>query len=632
MQVDAEKFANECNRTYIYFAHPWTYYADKSIFDYLQNSRHLTEPDVYEILDIDSLLEIIDEIDDDIKNFVFRCYSHLEDIPNVEWITSFEKKTECIQFGDKNTIILDFAEICNIVEIILDCQLANEDMLAKYELIRNECAKIVGKEIAFSEAYDRVVNDLIDLEELSDSKITYSIVNRNISDILFCKGHFDGAFHYCSRAAAFSHLKKGPSYLRANSLLSNINNVEILKKVLFWETGVFLAAHEAYHIELHREFDTLTCHDRYQIPSGLFKRLFDWFVMYKGEFMNDLWYRFGRSTEKRGQRIIEELYEVFSNNQKGCNIIDVFKDSILAWGKIDYNFDIMNMTDSEYEKFIEIISECYCDVMALYNLLNVKNAKSFRDVCSNITTIIRILIIQETNKIVDELMGYMYGKSNQINSMSIFRLQLFCVAITNEITFNQSDYLQKFSFHNDIDWNDPSKSFSEVNFWEPLMLGIFKFPATHKDYADFFEEIQGIIDEMHEYYYKPMIYEVFHVYEHGFICDECNSVYIKSEGIKIAEGDYETGVLVTNLPSIMLNENIFDAIKAGKYYLDRDKKVDDFGHCIIDTAPLSKIARIVRIDQLVELFKIVRKEVPKELLDNLEMVHRYESEENTYNE
>jgi len=49
------------------------------------------------------------------------------------------------------------------------------------------------------------------------------------------------------------------------------------------------------------------------------------------------------------------------------------------------------------------------------------------------------------------------------------------------------------------------------------MLGVFKFPAAHKDYADFVEEIQGIIDEMHEYYYKPMIFEIFYVYEHRFI-------------------------------------------------------------------------------------------------------------------
>lgn len=632
MQIKVEKITNECNKSYIYFAHPWTDYVDQKIWDYLQNSRHLIEPEVYKILDTDLLVSIIDEMDDDITNKVFCCFSHLEDIPNVEWVTSFEKKTECVQFGDRNTIVLDFAQICNIVQVILDCQLANEDMLAKYELIRNECAKIMGEEIAYSEAYDQAVNDLIDLEELSDFEITYSIVNRNISDILFCKGHLDGAFHYCSRAVAFKHLKKDPCYVRKDSIFSNINNIEILKMVLFRETGLFLAAHEAHHIELRRELDALAWHDRKQIPMGLFKRLFDWFVMCKGEFLNDLWHRFGRNPEKRGRKIVEDLYEAFSNNQKGCNIIDVFKESILAWGKVDYDFDIMKMTDSEYAEFIEIISECYCDIMALYNLMNVKNAESFRDVCSNITTIIRILIIQETNKIVDELIGYMYGKNDQINSLGIFRIQLFCIAIINEITSKQSEFIQKFNLHYDINWNDPSRSFSEVDSWEPLMLGIFKFPATHEDYADFIEEMQGIIDEMHEYYYKSMIYEIFHVYEHGFICDECNSVYIKSEGIKIAVGDYETGVLVTNIPSIMLNENIVDAKKAGEYYLNRDKKVDVDGNCIIDTAPLSKIARIVRCNQLVDLFRVVRTEVPKELFDNIKMVKRYENGENTYNE
>ena len=365
MQIYSEKFENECNKDYIYFAHLWSDYLDKRIFDYLQNSRHLTKPDIYMILDEDLLLEVIDIIHDSIENIVFRRCLHPEDIPNIEWITSFEKRTECVQFGDNNTIILDFAEICNIVQVILDCQLANEDVLAKYELIRNECAKSIGKEIVFSRAYTVVIENLIDLEKLSDSEITYSIVNRNISDILFCKGHIDGAFHYCSRAVSFNHLKRGSSYVRENSFFLDISNLETIKKVFFLETGMFLAAHEAHHIELRREFDTLTSHDRKRIPRGLFERLFNWFAAYSEKPLTDLWYRFGQSAEKRGQEIIEDLYKTFSNNQEACNIIDAFKDCILAWGKVDYNFNVLKMTDSEYAEFIEIISECYCDIMML---------------------------------------------------------------------------------------------------------------------------------------------------------------------------------------------------------------------------------------------------------------------------
>ena len=46
MQIYSEKFENECNKDYIYFAHLWSDYLDKRIFDYLQNSRHLTKPDI----------------------------------------------------------------------------------------------------------------------------------------------------------------------------------------------------------------------------------------------------------------------------------------------------------------------------------------------------------------------------------------------------------------------------------------------------------------------------------------------------------------------------------------------------------------------------------------------------------
>ena len=86
------------------------------------------------------------------------------------------------------------------------------------------------------------------------------------------------------------------------------------------------------------------------------------------------------------------------------------------------------------------------------------------------------------------------------------------------------------------------------------------------------------------------------------------------------------------IPSIIINENFIDAAKAGKFYLNRDKKIDDLEDYIIDTAPLSKIARIVRIDQLVELFERIHTKIPKELLDHLHMVHQYENEEKIYNE
>ena len=138
--------------------------------------------------------------------------------------------------------------------------------------------------------------------------------------------------------------------------------------------------------------------------------------------------------------------------------------------------------------------------------------------------------------------------------------------------------------------------------------------------VDFYEEMFGAIDVIHEYYYTATIYEVFHVYQNGFICNECSSVYIKSEGENIDIDDYDNGVLVTNLPSIIVNSNIGDTKKAGKFYLQEGKKIADDGKCIVATAPLSEIAKIVRIDQLTELFEMVRLTESKELFDSFEMV------------
>lgn len=623
MKANDEETA-KCNDEHIYFAHPWKDYAGEKLQEYLQNSRHLTQPNVYKILDDKILYSIIEEMDEKFIEVLVHCHFQLEDIPNIKWVTSFEKETECLQFDGINTIILDFAQICDISQVALNCGLANEDWLAKYEYIRNQYAKIVGKEIAFSESYDRVINELIDLEQLSNTRITYSLVNRSISDILFCNGYLDGAFHYCGRAAIF-HYHKPNSYIRPDSFFADNKKIAILEMFYFRQTSIFLLAHEVHHIELRRKFNALKSHDRNQIPSGLFRRIFDWLAVYGHDanfLMNNMWKRFANSMEKRSQKIVEDLYEAFSGDIQACKVIDACKDSILSWGKFNFNSDITKMTDDEYNDFINSVTECYCDVMALYDLLNVEHVETFGEVCSAVTTILRILTIQEANHIASELIDYMGGKIDEIHSVNILRLQIFFFAVVNESIHDKVEVLTNIPLHNDMNWNCMSETFSEEERMEPLMLGIFKSfmkEVKEDDFQEFYSEMFATIDMIHDYYYKPIVYEVFHVYQNGFVCKECNSIYLKSEGIKLEPYDYEQGKIVANLPSIIVNNNIKAARDAGMFYLNKDKKFDAYGNCIVDTAPLTKVARVMRIDQLMDLFANVRKIDSKELLDNIKI-------------
>lgn len=625
---EAEKY----NDKHICFAHPWTDYADKKIQEYLQNNRHLTHPNIYKILNNKTLFNIVKQMEEKFIEIFARCHFQMEDIPNIKWITSFERETECVQFDDINIIIVDFAQICDISQVTLNCESANEDLLAKYEYIRNRCAQIVGKEIAFSESYDRIIDELMDLKQLSNTRITYSLVNRSISDILFCNGYLDGAFHYCGRAAVF-YYHKPSSYVRPSSIFADNEKIVMLELFCFRQTSIFLVAHEAHHIELRRKFDSLVSNDRSQIPSGLFKRIFDWLTVYGHDasfLMDDMWHRFAILIEKRSQKIVEDLYEAFSSDIQACKVIDACKDSILAWGKFNFNSDITKMTDDEYSDFINIVTECYCDVMALYDLLNAEQVETFEDVCSTVTTILRIMSIQEANHIASKLIDYMDGKIKEIHSVNILRLQIFFFAVINESIHEDVETLTNIQLHNDMNWNCMSESFSEKERMEPLMLGIFKSfmkEVKEGDFQEFYKEMFATVDIIHEYYYEPILYEIFHVYQNGFICKECNSVYVKSKGIKLEPYDYEQGELVVNLPSIIVNNNIIAAREEGAFYLNKDKKFDEYGNCIVDTAPLTKVARVMRIDQLLELFANVRKIDSKELFDNIKIKQTDENKE-----
>lgn len=628
MKIGTDEKINHKDNITVRFENPWEDYADKKLKDYLQNNRHLIEPEVYLILDDKILSDIIKKIEIDIKDIFLHCYFNEEDIPNVKWITSFERRNECIKFDHRNTIILDFAQICDMTQVYLNCQLANEDMLAKYEFVRNEYAKLVGREIAFSESYDRVIEELIGVDGFSNTRITYALVNRNISDILFCNGYLDGAFHYCSRATFFFH-KKPEAYIRPDSSFFISGYEKVYEMVFFRQASIFMAAHEAHHIELHKKLDNFTYDRRHHVPNGLFERIYNWLIVYgsnETSLLNDMWHRFGQLLEKRSRKIVDDLYEAFSGDSNGYRIIDECKDSILAWGSFDFNFDINKMDEVEYAFFIDSVSECYCDVMALFDLLDAENVENFSGICIAIGTILNVMVIQETRHIADELIGYMNGKENVIHSINILRLQLFFFAIINESMIDKLENRVKMKFHNEMNWS----GFTEMEKMEPLMLGIFKTYAkdkTDSDFRDFYTQMFAGIDIIHQFYYQPTIYELFHVYKNGFICDECNSVYVKSEGIELTEKDYENGILVTNLSSIISLNNIDDVKAAGLFYLNKERKVDEHGKCIVDTASLSRIARIARMNQIVELFKNVRMTESKQLFDNLEMIQPYINEE-----
>ena len=63
MKANDEETA-KCSDEHIYFAHPWTDYADEMIQEYLQNNRHLTQPNIYEILNDKILYDRIEQMEE----------------------------------------------------------------------------------------------------------------------------------------------------------------------------------------------------------------------------------------------------------------------------------------------------------------------------------------------------------------------------------------------------------------------------------------------------------------------------------------------------------------------------------------------------------------------------------------
>ena len=406
-----------------------------------------------------------------------------------------------------------------------------------------------------------------------------------MADVLFVHEYYDAAFHYIEQSNILYRREQKIRVREKQYNLFKKGGITAWKAVLMRESGIFLMAHEIHHMELERE------------GNVRLKQLATWYfgVMGIGEQENDnIWNSVVKGINERSHLIIQELTEGIGNDKVAYELLNACKTEIVSWTHF-YNIysEIQKRIDNKDEEIGDIgqiIEESYCDFMALYDILEAENDCKLEDVFFAIDTIIRILTIQETNHMATQMIGFLEGKVKHIKPRHISRIQLFVSCVINEMYTIEKG--------RDID--------SEFRKYVPLFNVFLKF-ADESDFKkklnDGIECILEGLDEVHEFYYKSVIYTVFHMYQDGYITKDFKGMYIKKEKGK----EQCTGVVIAEAVG---NAFTHDELVAN---VQLAMKQEQMKNPKLDFVAMDPILQVLNIEEILHIYSEMHK--------NIESVH-----------
>lgn len=535
------------------------------------------------------IIELFDDLTECAKEIYKRCGLDKE-MASIKWVSDLEKTSEYLTIDGEKTIILSYSQICDFTKVIISASLTNEDSLGRFK--RPELVELLEKEDP-NEFIKWTIANGIDPEDFLkyayEREIDYEIIIKDIyaimADVLFVHEYYDAAFHYIEQSKILYRREQKIRVREKQYNLFKKGGITAWKAVLMRESGIFLMAHEIHHMELERE------------GNVRLKQLATWYfgVMGIGEQENDnIWNSVVKGINERSHLIIQELTEGIGNDKVAYELLNACKTEIVSWTHF-YNIysEIQKRIDNEDEEIGDIgqiIEESYCDFMALYDILEAENDCKLEDVFFAIDTIIRILTIQETNHMATQMIGFLEGKVKHIKPRHISRIQLFVSCVINEMYTIEKG--------RDID--------SEFRKYVPLFNVFLKF-ADESDFKkklnDGIECILEGLDEVHEFYYKSVIYTVFHMYQDGYITKDFKGMYIKKEKGK----EQCTGVVIAEAVG---NAFTHDELVAN---VQLAMKQEQMKNPKLDFVAMDPILQVLNIEEILHIYSEMHK--------NIESVH-----------
>lgn len=535
------------------------------------------------------IIELFDDLTECAKEIYKRCGLDKE-MASIKWVSDLEKTSEYLTIDGEKTIILSYSQICDFTKVIISASLTNEDSLGRFK--RPELVEFLEKEDP-NEFIKWTIANGIDPEDFLkyayEREIDYEIIIKDIyaimADVLFVHEYYDAAFHYIEQSNILYRREQKIRVREKQYNLFKKGGITAWKAVLMRESGIFLMAHEIHHMELERE------------GNVRLKQLATWYfgVMGIGEQENDnIWNSVVKGINERSHLIIQELTEGIGNDKVAYELLNACKTEIVSWTHF-YNIysEIQKRIDNEDEEIGDIgqiIEESYCDFMALYDILEAENDCKLEDVFFAIDTIIRILTIQETNHMATQMIGFLEGKVKHIKPRHISRIQLFVSCVINEMYTIEKG--------RDID--------SEFRKYVPLFNVFLKF-ADESDFKkklnDGIECILEGLDEVHEFYYKSVIYTVFHMYQDGYITKDFKGMYIKKEKGK----EQCTGVVSAEAVG---NAFTHDELVAN---VQLAMKQEQMKNPKLDFVAMDPILQVLNIEEILHIYSEMHK--------NIESVH-----------
>lgn len=535
------------------------------------------------------IIELFDDLTECAKEIYKRCGLDKE-MASIKWVSDLEKTSEYLTIDGEKTIILSYSQICDFTKVIISASLTNEDSLGRFK--RPELVEKLEKEdpkeyIKWTTANGIDPEDF--LKYAYEREINYEIIIKDIyaimADVLFVHEYYDAAFHYIEQSNILYRREKKIGVREKLYNLFKKGGITAWKTVLMRECGIFLMAHEIHHMELEREGN---------VPLN---KLAAWYFgeMGIGEQENDdIWNSVARGINERSHLIIKELTEGIGNDKVAYELLNASKPEIISWTHF-YNIysDIQKRIDNKDEgigDIGQIIEESYCDFMALYDILEAESDCKLEDVFFAIDTIIRILTIQETNHMVTQMIGFLEGKVKHIKPRHISRIQLFVNCVLNEMYTVENGH--------DID--------PEFRKYVPLFNVFMKFADESnfkKKLNDGIECILEGLDEVHEFYYKSVIYTVFHMYQDGYITKDFKGMYIKKEKGK----EQCTGVVNAEaVGNAFTHDELVSNVQLAM-------KREQMKNPKLDFMAMDPILQVLNIDEILHIYSEMHK--------NIEIVH-----------
>lgn len=369
---------------------------------------------------------LIKEISDTISSIMRKSQFESTDIPRLKFINTTERKSKYIAIHDKHFILVDLHQVIECVWGLEVASAIDDDVLLTISGARGN-----------KKDYD-----------ISMSKFMYSS-NQNIikawifncyslADICFSKGYVDAAVKNLLAAKWMRediHCDNWYATLSLRPLINIANNI-----------GSFIYLHELTHYFIEHNKNNLSKSEEYIKLIELIR------VSYESGILNQEWDKLAKrySSENYSETIeIEEIFSEFKISERYPKLLELLIENIFSWKKLSFD-------SNDWDLYSE---ELICDIIALNAIIS--NNPNDYDI---ISFIIKLLLMQETASLQNNLLMYVTGQQVCINSQNIKRAQLILSALI--VDYNEYRNQQEWdSIFNYLDY--------DVTVFDDLLIDVF---------------------------------------------------------------------------------------------------------------------------------------------------------------